>query len=48
MMAETARRFLDRGVHSFVWFAGLGDATVRFFDHTRPPFIVRDNALSAT
>jgi ribosomal protein S18 acetylase RimI-like enzyme len=33
MLAETARRFLDRGIDSFVLFAELTNPTVSFFDH---------------
>jgi GNAT superfamily N-acetyltransferase len=32
MLAETARRFLVRGVESFVLFADPGNPTVSFFD----------------
>ena len=32
MMEETARRFLDRGIHSFVLFAELGNPTLGFYD----------------
>ena len=32
MMAETARRFLDRGIHSFVLFAELSNPTLGFYD----------------
>jgi hypothetical protein len=32
MMAETARRFLDRGIDSFVLFAELSNATLGFYD----------------
>jgi ribosomal protein S18 acetylase RimI-like enzyme len=33
MLAETARRFLERGIDSFVLFAELSNPTVSFFDH---------------
>ena len=33
MMAETARRFVDRGIHSFVLFAELTNPTLGFYDH---------------
>ena len=32
MMAETARRFLDRGIQSFILFAELGNPTLGFYD----------------
>lgn len=32
MMAETARRFLDRGIASFILFAEPGNPTVGFYD----------------
>jgi ribosomal protein S18 acetylase RimI-like enzyme len=32
MMAETARRFLERGIHSFILFAELGNPTLGFHD----------------
>ena len=32
MMAETARRFLDRGIHSFVLFAEMSNPTLGFYD----------------
>ena len=32
MMAETARRFLDRGIDSFVLFAELSNPTLGFYD----------------
>lgn len=33
MLAETARRFLDRGIQSFILFTDLGNPTMSFFDH---------------
>jgi ribosomal protein S18 acetylase RimI-like enzyme len=33
MMAETARRFIDRGIHSFILFAELTNPTLGFYDH---------------
>ncbi|MEO6221679.1 MAG: GNAT family N-acetyltransferase [Vicinamibacterales bacterium] len=33
MMSETARRFLERGIHSFVLFAELSNPTLGFYDH---------------
>jgi GNAT superfamily N-acetyltransferase len=33
MMAETARRFLDRGIDSFILFAELSNPTLGFYDH---------------
>jgi ribosomal protein S18 acetylase RimI-like enzyme len=32
MMAETARRFLERGIHSFLLFAELSNPTLGFYD----------------
>ena len=32
MMEETARRFLDRGIHSFILFAELTNPTLGFYD----------------
>ena len=32
MMAETARRFLERGIHSFILFAELSNPTLGFYD----------------
>jgi GNAT superfamily N-acetyltransferase len=32
MMAETARRFAERGIHSFILFADLGNPTLGFYD----------------
>jgi len=32
MMAETARRFIERGIHSFILFADLGNPTLGFYD----------------
>lgn len=32
MMAETARRFTERGIHSFILFAELSDPTLAFYD----------------
>jgi GNAT superfamily N-acetyltransferase len=33
MMEETARRFLERGIRSFILFADLGNPTLGFYDH---------------
>jgi GNAT superfamily N-acetyltransferase len=32
MLAETAQRFLDRGIHSFILFAELSNPTLGFYD----------------
>ena len=32
MMAETARRFVDRNIHSFILFAELSNPTLGFYD----------------
>jgi hypothetical protein len=32
MMEETARRFLERGIHSFILFAELTNPTLAFYD----------------
>jgi hypothetical protein len=31
-MAETARRFVERNIHSFILFAELGNRTLGFYD----------------
>jgi L-amino acid N-acyltransferase YncA len=33
MLAETARRFVERGIHSFILFAELSNPTLGFYDH---------------
>jgi len=33
MMAETARRFLERGIHCFILFAERSNPTIGFYDH---------------
>ena len=42
MMAETARRFLDRGIHSFILFADLGNPTLGFYDRLGGERLVDD------
>jgi ribosomal protein S18 acetylase RimI-like enzyme len=32
MLAETARRFIERGIHSFILFAELSNPTLGFYD----------------
>jgi hypothetical protein len=32
MMAESARRFLDRGIHAFILLAELSNPTLGFYD----------------
>jgi hypothetical protein len=33
MMAQTAQRFVERGIHSFILFAELSNPTLGFYDH---------------
>jgi hypothetical protein len=33
MMVETAQRFVERGIHSFILFAELSNPTLAFYDH---------------
>ena len=42
MMAETARRFVDRGIHSFILFADLGNPTLGFYDRLGGERLVDD------
>lgn len=42
MMAETARRFLERGVHSFILFAELSNPTLGFYDRMGGERLVDD------
>jgi ribosomal protein S18 acetylase RimI-like enzyme len=42
MMAETARRFLDRGINSFVLFAELSNPTLGFYDRMGGERLVND------
>ena len=42
MMAETARRFLDRGIHSFILFAELSNPTLAFYDRMGGERLVDD------
>jgi ribosomal protein S18 acetylase RimI-like enzyme len=43
MMAETARRFLDRGIHSFVLFAELTNPTLGFYDRMGGERLLNDH-----
>jgi GNAT superfamily N-acetyltransferase len=45
MMAETARRFLDRGIDSFILFAELTNPTLGFYDHMDGERLVDDRGL---
>ena len=42
MMAETARRFLERGIHSFILFAELSNPTLGFYDRLGGERLVDD------
>jgi len=42
MMAETARRFLERGIDSFILFAELSNPTLGFYDHMGGERLVDD------
>lgn len=42
MMTETARRFLERGIHSFILFADLGNPTLAFYDRLGGERLVDD------
>jgi GNAT superfamily N-acetyltransferase len=42
MMAETARRFLERGIHSFILFAELSNPTLGFYDRMGGERLVDD------
>jgi ribosomal protein S18 acetylase RimI-like enzyme len=45
MMAETARRFLERGIHSFVLFAELSNPTLGFYDRLGGERLLDDRGL---
>jgi len=47
MMAETARRFLDRGIHSFILFAELSNPTLGFYDRMGGERLVDDRGRFA-
>ncbi len=47
MMAEAARRFLDRGIRSVVLFAEITNPTVGFFDHMGGERLLDDRGLFA-
>jgi ribosomal protein S18 acetylase RimI-like enzyme len=42
MMAETARRFLERGIHSFILFAELSNPTLGFYDRMQGERLLDD------
>ena len=42
MMEETARRFIERGIHSFILFADLANPTLVFYDHMGGERLVDD------
>lgn len=42
MMAETAQRFLERGIHSFILFAELSNPTLGFYDRMGGERLVDD------
>lgn len=45
MMVETARRFLDRGIHSFILFAELGNPTLGFYDRMGGERLLDDRGI---
>jgi len=45
MMAETARRFLDRGITSFILFAELNNPTLGFYDRMGGARLLNDRGL---
>jgi ribosomal protein S18 acetylase RimI-like enzyme len=45
MMAETARRFLERGIHSFILFAELSNPTLGFYDRMGGERLLDDRGL---
>jgi len=45
MMAETARRFLDRGITSFILFAELNNPTLGFYDRMGGERLLNDRGL---
>ncbi len=42
MMTETARRFLERGIHSFILFAELSNPTLAFYDRMQGERLLDD------
>jgi GNAT superfamily N-acetyltransferase len=42
MMAETARRFLERGIHSFILFAERSNPTIGFYDRVGGERLLND------
>jgi len=45
MMAETARRFQERGIHSFLLFAELSNPTLGFYDRMGGERLLNDRGL---
>ncbi|MEX2179675.1 MAG: GNAT family N-acetyltransferase [Gemmatimonadaceae bacterium] len=45
MMSESARRFLDRGIHSFILFAELSNPTLGFYDRMGGERLLNDQGL---
>lgn len=45
MLAETAHRFLERGIHSFILFAELSNPTLGFYDHMGGERLLDDRGL---
>jgi GNAT superfamily N-acetyltransferase len=45
MMTESARRFLDRGIHSFILFAELTNPTLGFYDRMGGERLLNDRGL---
>ena len=44
-MAEAARRFLDRGMESFILFAERSNPTIGFYDHLGGERLVDERGL---
>ena len=42
MMAATAGRFLERGIHSFILFAELSNPTLGFYDRMKGERLLDD------
>ena len=45
MMAETARRFLERGIHSFILFAERSNPTIGFYDRMGGERLLDDRGM---
>ena len=45
MMAETAQRFMERGINSFILFAELSNPTLGFYDRMGGERLLNDRGL---